>query len=174
MFKLITEEEESKLMREYSARRTVVILLVLSAVLTVGFVGLLPSYLLSQARKSETLERHRVSSILGGTEGKDSKAWLARTNEKIANLTPEPDTETPSYFMGALIRAKASAISINTLSWNSKSRKLSVSGIAVDRRALIQFEEALNALGLFSSVLLPVSNLAKESDINFSIELTAI
>ncbi len=177
MFKLITEEEEKKLAREYSLRRYIVMVSALSTVLVVGFVGLLPSYLLSSSRKNEALERSRATLLLEGGERIDPVAWIANTNSKITALEPRESSQDPSEYMEALIEAKTSGISITKLSWGSATRStesaklLSISGFAQERRSLVDFERAVNGLGLFTSVVLPVSNLARERDIEFTLEL---
>ena len=57
MFKLLTEEEKYKVAHEYAVRRVIVVLFALVLVVAVGIIGLLPSYVLSNARYNEAFER---------------------------------------------------------------------------------------------------------------------
>ena len=54
---------------------------------------------------------------------------------------------------------------------NDEKKSLFVGGIASDRDSLIDFTESLKTINDFSAVNLPVSNLAKNKDIDFNIEL---
>lgn len=180
MFKLITEQEEEKLLREYSLRRYVVIVLALSLVLGIGVVGFLPSYLLSNSRQNEATERAHVDSLLAGSDEGDPLEWINHINTQLNLLSPESDQAQPSEFIEALVNARIAGISIVSMSWGTNTKgapqgkTLSISGIAQDRQTLINFEERINALNLFSNVSLPLSNLKKDRDIDFTLNLTVI
>jgi len=51
---------------------------------------------------------------------------------------------------------------------------LSVSGVSANRQSLITFENRIASLSDFSEVVSPISNLAKDKDINFQIRLSSI
>ena len=175
MFKLLTAEERQKVVREYVIRRTIIILLGVISVSVVGIIGFLPSYVLSNARQSDALERTRLidASVKKGDET-TLQAWLIKTKGKLQLLAPELDIDRPSDFVDKIVAQKIAGIRIKGLSWTKAGNTLalSVSGVALDRQVLIEFEESLNSSGNFSAVTIPVSNLVRDKDIDFQVKLS--
>lgn len=178
MFKLLTEEGREKVGREYSARRTIVMLLAFILVLIVGVIGLLPSYILSNIREKEALARVKTlnNSTLEGENGADLQAWLIETNRRLKTLSPKLDTDRPSNFVDQVLEQKLTGIRITAFSWLRSKDKitLSVNGVAEDRQKLVMFENKINSSGYFSNVTLPISDLAKDRDIAFQIKFSPI
>lgn len=175
MFKLLTEAERQKVEHEYVRRRAIVMLFVLILILVAGIIGLLPSHVLSNARRNEVLERARVmGSVVPNDDEADLQTWLAETNRKLRVLSPTLDTDRPSNFIEKVLDQKMAGLAITGFSWIRAKEKviLLVNGIASDRQALIDFENRINSSGSFSEVTLPISNLAKNKDINFQIKFS--
>lgn len=172
MFKLLTEEGKKKIAREYGARRAIVALFTLSLVLVVGIIGILPSYLVSSARKSEALERTRIIQD-SGVRGDEAELveWLSRINAELQTLAPRLDTDRPSVFVEEVVGRKSAGIRIERFLWKKDKEKvvLSINGRASDRQALIAFENQIRSSEHFSDVALPVSNLAQDRNIVFEI-----
>jgi hypothetical protein len=175
MFKLLTEEERQKVTGEYVIRRTVIFLLALVLVLAVGIIGLLPSYVLSNARQSEVLDRVRIMGVTEEETGEsDIQIWLAAMNRKLQVLSPTLDTDRPSDFVEKILDEKIAGISITAFSWLRVKNEitLSVSGVAFDRQTLISFENRIDSSNYFSKVTFPISNLTKDRDIDFQIKFS--
>ena len=174
MFKLLTEEERQKVASEYAMRRVILMLFAFSLVLIVGLIWLSPSYVRSNARQNEVLERTRIinNSPKGGDEA-EIDAWLSKINKELELLSPALDVDRPSDFIDQILEQKIVGVRIIGFSWTKSKNKvaLSVSGVATTRQALIAFEERINASGHFVDVVLPVSNLATDKDIDFQIKL---
>jgi hypothetical protein len=117
MFKLLTDEEKQKVAHEYTVRRAIVVLLALILVLVVGIIGLLPSYIFSDARQNEVLERTRIMGSVGqrGDE-EDLQTWLRETNRKLQILSPELDTDRPSIFIERILDQKVAGARITGFS----------------------------------------------------------
>ncbi|MEX2013478.1 MAG: hypothetical protein WD897_00995 [Parcubacteria group bacterium] len=177
MFKLLTEEGRQRVAHEYARRLAIVMLFALILVAVVGIIGLLPSYVLSNARQNEVLERTRIvgSSVERGDES-DLQAWLRETNRKLQALSPALDTDRPSDFIEKILEQKITGVRITGFSWVRTEDKiiLSVDGVANNRQSLITFEDRINSSGYFSEVTLPISNLAKDRDINFQIKFSPL
>lgn len=175
MFKLLTEEERYKVRREYIMRRAIVMLSAFILVLIVGVIGLLPSYVLSNARQNEVLERNRIiSSSKQHEDNSDLEAWLVGINNELQILSPKLDTDRPSDFIDKILDERTSGVRITEFSWikTKGGVTLSVSGVGRDRQTLIAFENSINSSGQFSNVVLPISNLAKDRDIDFQIKFS--
>lgn len=175
MFKLLTDEERQKVVHEYVLRRAIVMLSALILVLTIGIIGLLPSYILSNARENEVIERARIMGG-AGQRGDEAglQAWLEKVNRELQILSPELDTDRPSVFIEKVLGQKVSGTHITGFSWIRAKDEvtLSINGVALDRQALIAFENSINSSEYFSEVTLPVSNLAQDKNIDFQIKFS--
>ncbi|MEX2013733.1 MAG: PilN domain-containing protein [Parcubacteria group bacterium] len=176
MFKLLTDEERQKVAHEYALRRAIVMLSAFVLVLVAGIIGLLPSYVRSSARQNEALERTNITdaSFERGEEAQ-LQSWLLSTNKKLQVLSPALDTDRPSEYIDRILEQKVVSVHLTGFSWvRTRDNKLtlSVHGVANDRQSLISFENSINSSGHFSEVTLPVSNLAKDRDINFQIKFS--
>lgn len=175
IFKLLTEEEKQKVVHKYAMHRAVVMLSAFIFVLVAGIIGLLPSYVLSNARQNEALARTRIVNSPGQIDNELAlQAWLKETNQKLQVLSPALDTDRPSSFVERVLNQKVVDVRVTGFSWTRVKDKitLSVNGIALDRQALITFEDKINSSGYFSEVALPISNLAKDRDIDFQIKFS--
>lgn len=174
MFKLLIEEERQKVMREYIRRRAIVILFAFILVLTIGIIELLPSYIFSNAHKNEMLARTQVTGSSGAKGDELSlQSWQKEMNLKLRVLSPALDTNRPSDFIERILNQKITGVAITGFSWLKVKDKitLSVNGVALDRQTLVTFENRINSSGYFSEVTLPISDLAKDKDIDFQIKL---
>jgi hypothetical protein len=169
MFKLLTEESRAIVSREYKLRRVVVIVTSLALVLSAALVGLFPSYILTKVKQSEA---GALATPLQGEE--DLEAWLKVFNGKLHALSAGITGAKASLDIEKVLSLKNSGVRITQMKWDEGEAgdTLSLLGIATDRQTLLSFEKRLKDSGKFSSVMLPVSNLAKERDINFQINLS--
>jgi len=178
MFKLLTEKGRQKMIHEYVMRRTAVILLAIIFVLTVGIIGLLPSYMLSNVRNDETREWVNIINRSVGLEENEGElqAWLLETNRRLRTLSPKLDVDRPTDFIGQILEQRIDNISIENFSWTKTGDKATflIAGVASDRQALVTFENKLSSSGYFSNVTLPLSDLAKDKDVDFQIKLSPL
>lgn len=177
MFKLLTDQARQKVAHEYAVRRAIVILCGLILVFLIGVIGLLPSFVLSNARQNEALERMRViNSVERGEDESGLTDWLLLTNQMLIALSPKLDTDRPSDFIEQVINQNLKGVHLVGFSWVKKEGNvaLSVDGVAQDRQTLITFENHLNTSGHFSKINLPISNLAKDKDIDFQIKFSPL
>ena len=174
MYKLLTEEQKKKVAREYFVRRLIVAVWALIVVTIIGMSGLFPSYVLSDARQREVSERLRILGELElSKEDQALKTWLTQFNLKLKILSPRFDNQRPSLLIERVIGTKIAGIRLTSFDWvvENNIATLSVGGVAADRQSLISFEQKLESEGL-GEVALPVSNLAKDRDIDFRVTLT--
>jgi hypothetical protein len=177
MFKLLVESDKKKMQREYLVRRIAVALFALDVVIFLAIVGLFPAYLLSTVRLKNAAERSQALGYLGKSdEGKEARDWFHRTNQELAMLEPSGEPIQASADIKNLLGSKNAGVRLTNLVWKKSAAEttLAANGIASDRQSLISFEKKINESKLFSSVTLPVSNLAKDRQIDFSLKLTPI
>lgn len=99
----------------------------------------------------------------------DSMLTLFETDTRaLQRALEEP---VPSAFF-TLIRAKQKeGITLDTLTYKRRPAQIVVTGVARGREDLVAFAHALEAVPEFTSVVLPVSGLAKNVDIPFTLSL---
>lgn len=176
MFKLLTDEKRKEIEREYTIRRAIVFLFCLTLVLIVGVIGLLPSYLLSQTRLDEAARDTAVTLMSLRGDEEELRSWLAEVNIVLKTIDPALDADYPSEFFERIISAKVPGVRITGLSWSKEKSKpvLLVNGVANDRQALVSFENKIKSSKYFSDATLPVSNLAKDKDIDFQMKFSPV
>lgn len=176
MFKLLAQKQKDKVMREYSLRRNVVILFVLIFVCIVTIIGLLPSYMLSGVRYEELAGQASSVDEKRRAEAVEAADWLSRTNRALRLLTPSLDTDRPSEFIDNVIAERGEGILLTNFAWkkDGESTLLSVEGVAATRQDLIAFEDRIKSSGLFADVALPISDLARDREIDFTIRFTLL
>ena len=85
---------------------------------------------------------------------------------------------SPADYISKVVERLGPKIALNSISFlkssSYKEKKgilISISGIAIDRDSLVSFGASLKETKLFSSVDIPVSNLTKEKDFPFSMNI---
>jgi hypothetical protein len=177
MFQLLTEDERRKVRHEYIVRRTIVMLCAFVLVLVVGIIGLFPSYTLSNVRQLEALRHIKiVDSARQRNDDLDLQAWLEDINLKLKLLSPALDTDRPLNSIDKILDQKGAGILITDFSLVKSTDKvdISINGVATNRQSLITFKDRLNSSGNFSNVVSPISNLAKDKDIDFQITFSPL
>ena len=174
MFKLLSDEARKKVSEEYILRRSVVMLVGISAVVVVGIVSLVPSYVISESHIH--LAQARTAALKNSPTGgmrDELVSWLDVTNKKIKILSPNTQTSIPYENFIKVINSKPSGIRIAELEWSKTDTDTSliVRGNSNDRQALLDFQSKLNETNTFSKAVLPVSNFAKDKDIDFELKL---
>jgi hypothetical protein len=179
MFKLIGDESKKKVRKEYVLRRGIVMVAALAALVVMAIVALFPAYIISDSQYSEILARSEIIRLSEKqNERADLLTWLKDTNTKLSYLSPELDTDRPIELFKVFLTEENEGIQITSLSWKREKEKdkekltFIVSGVASDRQKLIRFESAINTSGKFAKVSLPVSQFAKEKDIDFQMTVT--
>jgi len=175
MFKLLTDNARIKVKKEYFLRRLIVGIGGICIIFLMGIIALLPSYIISKARMNEA--NIKIQALNNKASIKEAHALVVGMDElsqEIASLSPATGSTLPYELFLKIVNSKPTGITINSfvLKKDLKSIVISVSGVANGRKNLSDFENILNNSGNFSEVKIPVSNFAKNSDINFQFNLS--
>jgi hypothetical protein len=171
---LLPEKDKKKIKREYLTRLLIVILLFSALTISLNLLLLLPSYFLSNGDRG--LIEERVSFLKSYLEIRKESgitSVLPLTNEKIKALEISEIPKINSSIK-SILSEKSRSIRINSFnlrSSNDGSRTLLISGRADNRDGLISFSESLKSTGSFVDIDLPLSNLAKNINVDFSIKI---
>ena len=176
MVNLLPEKEKIKILREYQTRLLVIVLFLIFCLLIVFAVFVSPSFFLTNT-KQQTLS-HQFSQIKTSTPFQTLPSSMTSSVSDINFALDVLDSSTmfsPKKILDLILSDKKSSISIKSISIFQKSQDLvevSVSGISSDRESLLGFSRKLQSEKTFENVVLPISDLAKGTDISFTINFS--
>ncbi len=175
---LLPKTEKEDLKKGLKLRFAIVAMFLLSASFLIGFVMFLPSYFLAFGYFSKTApdsyflkpeNSDSINKILSLPDEISSKLGFFQSN--IHNVS------VADYF-SKIVDNLPKGVQINSISFSKNQNYngnngtvILVSGIAVSRDSLMSFSTLLKESGLFSDVEVPVSNLTKDENLPFSINI---
>jgi hypothetical protein len=175
MINLLPPSAITALRREYLARVVTVWLVLFAGVGICGVVALLPSYVFLDAQ---------IGSFQAiATEAKEQDADFTRVAADLvmasnlaAAVMQENDVPMFAPILSRIEDLAGREITITTLAFNRTEAvaiaPITVTGVAQTRQALAKFRDVLLAEPDFVTVDLPISNLAKDTEVPFTITVT--
>lgn len=106
---------------------------------------------------------------------KESQLAIQSANELAGQLAAAASTTPPTEVLAALDQVAGRDVSIASFRLTKGEKEIetiTITGMANTRTALANFRADIESNPLFQKADLPISNLAKESDIPFNIEIT--
>lgn len=184
MRNLLPKEQKNRVNKEYNFRVLVVSVWFLFAMSCIGILLTLPSFFVIQTQASALQERESLIERTIVIRKQDvSIEEIKKTRKLIERLNLEERNVRELRDIIKDIKEKSSDdIKITSLSYSyslgrengSPNYRISINGIASDRKILTMFSDDLEDIeGIYSSKL-PVSQLAKGENIPFTIELEII
>lgn len=172
MINLLPESQESVVMGEYRRRLIVVTLSLFTFVCFLSLLFLLPSFILSGVKLKSLSERAALFSDKKLEEG-DSAAALTRLEGQVALMKTRQERRDVGTLIDTVIARKGGLVVLKGFSYERRGEtsKLDVNGTAKTRAALIAFVDRLKEQKEFSEVYSPVSNLVKDRDIDFTVQI---
>lgn len=173
MFNLLPRAEKESVRREYRLRLSAVTLWFIAATFAAGIIMLLPSWFLS-SQKERAAEARFEALKKDGAERETTglQDTLREASEELKLLSHEPPKIYLQELLAQTISKRTPKISVDSVTVRAAAenkRTLQITGSAADRAALVAFSRSLEEIRVFEKVDLPVSNLAKDRDIPFSI-----
>lgn len=173
MINLIPPSAKKSIVFEYWKRVIGVWLCLLSLALVILSVFLLPTYIALRSEiifleETMTAGVHRVSNYdISATE-------LVTASNQAKQLLENNATTTPSDLIKVLNQYAGASVALNSFQFTKMESQpaITLSGVADSRLALAQFRDAVTADRHFTTVNLPISNLIKDKDLLFSMEIT--
>lgn len=177
MRNLLSQKDKKILLSEYKTRVSIVVIIFLFFTILAGVVQLIPSYLISESKERAAQE---LSSIIKESVAKREKdvsvIVLLETKEKLKLLAFDENNVSLAAIFKKIIKNKPNGVNINGIFYNKsqtgKGTDILITGEADAREPLLEFKKLLGIETLFTGVMLPVSNLASDSEIKFSITVT--
>ena len=167
---LLPPHEKEAIFFEEQKRLMVFFLILLGGAFLVGFILVTPSYVLIRAEKSGLSERLGIEE--GVSQKLGVKELLARVNSikthlaLVKNRLSIPGQK--SILLAKILQEAGSGVGISVFSVNEDST-VSIQGRAATRRDLLDFEKKLREGALFQDISLPLANIVRDRNIDFSL-----
>ncbi len=182
MYTLLPEQKVADLQKEYRIRVIILALFFLSGAVWIGISSLLPSYIIAVIQEQNA--ENSLSRIKQTTQTPVNASVAATVSTSNAQIKLVKNSEDPVVFSGIIeniANRRTPGILINDIEIAHASAdvrvtatNLSIRGVASTRDALVAFQSALAADPEFSKVDLPVSDLARSTDLTFSLNVTTL
>src|SRR3989338_2300163 len=176
MHNLLPEKNKRRIKSEYRLRLTVLFFFGSALSGIVLAAAMLPSYISMQSREEAVVGEYLMAKNSTSAMDEEDLARISEeTNEKILSLKSFALGATVSNYVDTVFDIENPGINITGFTFvgrqNEEKADIVVEGVASSRDALVLFKSNLEKQPIFGAVSLPVSNLAKQTDINFNIKL---
>jgi hypothetical protein len=166
--------EQKEIRRDYRVRASIVSLFFLSLTLIVGIGSLFPAYIHASLeeglhlRDVAALKQTSNAGVLAAAE-KDLSGSTVIISALAGSVTPGPFSGVIADIVSARGNVEISSFAVTRAA--SSTLSIVIGGLAPTRDALLAFKGRLGALAPGISVTLPISELAHETNIQFSIQI---
>jgi len=176
MFNLLPENLKSFIRSEYKMRRLVLALFFVILIELSLLIFLFPTWLESGARERAVVKQSDLASeSLKNSDINPATSVIKDTNIKLSVLNTALNYPELTPLVDKILDQKTSSISVTQITYNTVSTStasITLSGVSKTRESLVAFVKKLQDTNSFKKVDLPISNLAKDKNIEFSLNLS--
>ncbi|MDE2188803.1 MAG: hypothetical protein KGJ35_03710 [Patescibacteria group bacterium] len=173
---LLPEQSTKTLKREYRVRFLVTFIFFVSVSIAVATVFIVPSYLQATIRSDEETQFVTANSAkTNNANNADIRDQLASA-QSLSELFSSFMTPALSQIILRIADLRSSGIAINSIAISytgSNTAHVVLNGTADNRDHLVAWRQVLQSDNHFSSVNVPISDLAPSSNLHFSLEMSA-
>lgn len=176
MFNLLPENLREGIKKDYNLRKVVLVLIFLIFVQAAFLIFLFPTWLISGYKERDSAGRgEEMNKYLSSLNIASTTSSIKSINSKL--LVIDKSLRYPEIipFINNILSKKTGSIVVTDIIYtatDAKNAQISMQGISTTRESLLSFVKSLEALGLFKSVDLPISNFTKDKDLSFSLNIT--
>jgi len=175
---LLPTTEKNELRKGLKLRLIVVFLILISISFFIGFVMLWPSFFM-------TLDYFGSNNSENYSVGNESDSAMEQTlnlpaeiNEKLSILQSDLNAVSVVESFNKIISFLPKEVSLNSVAFSrnqivgeKKGVVITVAGTALNRDSLVAFSNLLKNSNFFSAVDMPVSSLAKDKNLPFTMKI---
>ena len=174
---LLPPERQRAFRRDYFVRLSVIATILFTMLTVVAAVLLIPTYIfLLGTEKTQNTHLTNIKSTIASSDEGTLSAQLTFLSSSATNLSSITTTHSVSAIMSKILAVSRPGIVLSGFSYSpnvvGNSGKLAISGIAVTRDSLRNYQLAIQSAPFASTADLPVSSYAKDADISFTITVT--
>jgi len=174
MINLLPKSAKRSLLLEYWIRVVSVWLIVWSIMLLSAAAVLLPTYVLIHSQV-EVYEASATTALEKVAVYENVSVVLIQAGQEAGMILNEASAPKLSYYIDRINGLRESEITINNINISRNDNGMApvtIQGVATNRQTLAAFRDRLQADPLVQDVNLPISNLAQDKDIIFSMTIT--
>ena len=176
MLNLIPQKHNDLVRGEYVKRFFTMFLFLFGFILLSLCVFIFPSY--TSIKSNQNILENNLTSLRNSSISQDKDKVLAVVDDlkRKTSLISMVEGEKPSDYFDKVLSMKTNGISFTNISYNKrpdKVKEISVQGVADSRLDLISFSKKTKQTSWVVGTDIPVSNLASDKNIPFSITFTA-
>ncbi len=176
MFNLLPEKVRSKIKKEYLFRRGIVVMIFVISLQVLFLVMILPTWFVTIYKERVVRdEADKMNKYLSTLNMGPVNEKIKAINQKMSILNNALEYQSVTPFFDIVLSRKTESIFINRLAYtftSPTSATIVVDGVSANRESLVGFVKSLERTGKFIAVDLPISNLAKDKNISFSLKIT--
>lgn len=177
MFNLLPDSLKAEIINEYKLRLFIVSLFFVVFVELSFIVLLFPSLVISYYREKEVETRVAALEKSSGVANANSiRPIIKSLNSDLAIIDKTLQYSEAIPIIDIVLFKKTNSIHITDISYislASSTATIVVQGVSVTRDALVNFKKSLEDSNSFINIDLPISNLAKDRDIKFSMTMVS-
>lgn len=174
MFTFLPQPYKSEVLREHRMRLTIVCLGLFIVAMLSGVILSMPTFISTRSQRS-SMEQDKVRLLaeLSSERGEEIAVEVSAIKAKLAILSAKSARRPMMSVFEKILSQPRRGISIVGISLRRDEEKgvIVLQGFADTRADLVAFSKALQADPTFPRVDLPVSALAKGTDISFTIRM---
>jgi hypothetical protein len=176
MFNVLPDIFKKEIKSEYYLRRIIVSLLFVIFIQVAFLVFIFPSWLVSFYHQKEvSTEMNSQKSNAASKNINNILQTISLTNQNLGTIDHSFGYSSFLPIIEKIISDKTPAIALTEFVYNNSGATttvpMTVSGIAKTREDLVGFVKTLDSENIFSNVVSPISDLAKDTNISFDINL---
>lgn len=177
MLNLLPQKEKNLHVSEYRMRFALVSVAFVCTLLVIALIGLLPTYAIKRSMTTELLKEQDAAKVANTQAMIEEAEAKAADNEALADIlegrvTLLANPLTPSLIIDKVLeKAGASVVVVRSISIVDTS--IDIRGIASTRDELIAFHQRLKAEADFKNASLPIGDIAKSVNPEFTIRIIA-
>ncbi len=175
---LLPTIEKEDLKKGLKLRSLILGSFVISVAFLAGLIMLIPSYFLILGNISNTISENYSSKIKDESESKQILSLPGEINSKLQSLQSVGNDVLVTDSLFKIIKYLPAGVKLNSISFEKdqiynekKGASILISGVALDRDSLVEFSTLLKESNLFLSADVPVSNLTKDKNLPFSVNI---
>ncbi len=175
MFNLLPKNLRDRIKKEYKLRLTIVSIISVIFIQVCFLVFVFPSWLSSYYKEKDFfLKNEEMSQFLSTLDIASTTSYIKLVNTKLTTIDKSLDYPKLIPIIDDVLSKKISGIKIDSIYFavnNENTAVLNINGIGSTRESLVSFAEKLKETSYFKNVNLPISNLAKDKNIDFTISI---
>lgn len=175
MFNLIPDSLRGTIKSEYRLRLSVMALVFIISIEVAFLVFITPSWMISYYREKDAMADIQKINDASTSTGAPIQPTIKALNIKFSVVDTALQYPKMMPFIDGILSRKTSAIVLNKFLYtviSGKTGTLNIEGVSATREALVEFQKSLQDSGLFKTIDLPISNLAKSKNIPFTLSTT--